>query len=140
MSDIVKKNSAMLAIPGMFKTIAPPPLKTIKYNAGLPTLWWENKKLTKVKEMHQHRAEIAEAQLRETKAISEGMMEAATFGPRLQFALEKVEHDRTMMKHEETTAAAKAANACYEAKIVEIDWKRRDYDFNEWLKSISEGA
>ena len=134
MGNIIKKNSSMPALPQMFQSIAPPPLPAVPYNGGIVERFMSKWKLKDIRDCHQSMADIAEAQLRQTKAVSAGMMEAATFGLRLRYEMERIDHERSMMKHVEMKAQAEASNAYFEARITEMDFRLREREYKKLLK------
>ena len=131
---MLKSNSKFPALPKMFTELSPQPPNPIFYDGGLLIRMFDTWMLKDASKMQALQAEISEAQLRQTKAISAIMFEIETFDQKLQFSLEEFEHKKSMMKHEQVTAQAKSTEAYYDAKITEMDFKIREREYNKHLK------
>lgn len=148
MNDIVRKESnlpslEMPQLPQIFSRLVPTQVPELTFNKGLIRGWFHEKKLARMERVSEHEAGIAKNRYEVTKYTADSLIEAATFGSRLQTALMRYEHEQFTMTHEkkmmelaEKKEEALTAQEVYKAKILEIDFKDAELTYNLKLKEL----
>lgn len=97
MSSMKPFESPLPALPQFFDKLKPIETPELSYAKGLVAGWYHEKKLARMERVSDHEARISENRLRVTKATSEGILEALTFGKKYEVTLARYDHELEMM-------------------------------------------
>ncbi len=148
MNDIVKKNSGlpsleMPQLPQIFSRLVPASTPELTFDKGLFRGWYHERKLARMERVSEHEAGIARNRYEVTKFTADALIEAATFGSRLQTALMRYEHEQFTMTHDkkmmdlaEKKEEALTAQEVYRAKILEMDYEDAALNYRLKLKEL----
>jgi hypothetical protein len=97
MSNMKPFESPLPALPQFFDKLKPIETPELSYSKGLFAGWYHEKKLARMERVSDHEARISENRLRVTKATSDGILEALTFGKKYEVTLARYDHELEMM-------------------------------------------
>jgi hypothetical protein len=89
--------SPLPALPQFFEKLKPIETPELSFGKGLVAGWYHEKKLARMERVSDHEARISENRLRVTKATSEGILEALTFGKKYEVTMARYDHELQMM-------------------------------------------
>lgn len=138
MSNIVKKPPSLPALPDFFQKLKPVDTPELTFQKGLIRGWYHEKKLARMDLASQHEANIAENRLRVTRATTDAIIEALTFGRRYELTLARYNHEEKMMTFDEQKAEAEVAKIVMECQILQMEVDSQKLDYKVKLHSYKE--
>jgi hypothetical protein len=125
---------ALPPIPQLFPNLTPPDLPELSFEDATffkrKFYKWRIKDLAKIAE---YKADLAESNLRSTKAQSESFLEALTFGERYFTAIDRERTERKLNAIRVDTALAMQAQETYKAQLLGGEVKDAELTFSHKL-------
>ena len=136
MSNMKPFESPLPSIPQFFEKLKPIETPELEFNKGLIAGWYHEKKLARMERVSQSEAVIAENRLRVTRATSEGILEAITFGKKYEVTMARYDNELEMMHLDKVYKQEVIREQVYKNQLLEMEVKDAGYTLKAKMKEM----
>jgi len=136
MPNIKPFESPLPALPQFFEKLKPIETPELSFNKGLIAGWFHEKKLARMDRVSESEARIAENRLRVTKATSEGIIEALTFGKKYEVATARLDHELEMMHLDKVLKQEIIREQVYKNQLLDMEVKDAGFNLKTKFKEM----